>query len=316
MRNHNTLKELYSCHRFPINTYVCPSVKQIMVIKDINSVKRTASRTLADILGDHVEVPALVRRSGAANGKVVVVLPDRLAQEDMKALNDTAHLVISVEDDLIRKIAELHDENVRLQSLALIDDLTGLYNSRHFLIQLETERARTRRTGLPCCLLMIDLDNFKLLNDSLGHLEGNRLLVEVGKAICDHVRPTDIACRYGGDEFAIIMPATDLLDAVKIAERLRKAVSVIPKPVDLNITASIGAAECGPSSSGGVNEFIYLADTAMYEAKRLGKNQVSTHGQVEKATARSGHVSPAEREALFAKYETTEHRGDSDETEW
>jgi two-component system cell cycle response regulator len=274
-----------------------------MKTNNLSLAKDAQRRTLAGILREKDLEPGLPdgHREGAR--KAAIILLDHLSPQEREALNRIKHLVVTLEDDLMQRIMDLLNENGVLRSLALIDSLTGLYNSHYFSMQLDIEMARTRRTGLQCCLAMIDLDNFKALNDTCGHLEGNRFLVEVGKTFRECVRPTDIVCRYGGDEFAVIIPATGLLDATKTAERLRKAVWEMPKPAGLSISTSIGVAEYTRLSSWGPNEFIHMADSAMYDAKRNGKNRVASCGETEKADAWFGGVGMEERDALFALYE-------------
>lgn len=270
-----------------------------MTTEDSTPVEYSRKGTLAAILEKGSAVALVPERCVEHTPKALIILLDHLSPEDKDVVDRMPHLVIDLDEDLIRKVIRLEDENVHLKELALIDDLTGLYNSRYFLIQLDTERARTRRTGFPCCLLMIDLDNFKALNDGFGHLEGNRLLREVGRTLREEVRPTDIVCRYGGDEFTVIMPATRLLDSMRIAERLKTAIWKLPKPEGLTVSASIGIVEYTPDSTWGLDELIRLADAAMYDAKNGGKNRVSSNGDAEKADAWSYEVNREEKEALF-----------------
>jgi diguanylate cyclase (GGDEF)-like protein len=228
---------------------------------------------------------------------VVITFVDELSAVDRESLQRRSHLVVGVYDDLLEKIAQLKKENASLRSLTLTDALTGLYNTRFFSMQLDIEIARTRRTGQPSSLMMIDLDNFKLLNDTLGHIQGNRFLMRASTTLREQLRPTDIVCRYGGDEFAVIMPATDLFDAVRIANRLQEALALIPLKRALPISASIGVAEYSAGSRGGSDEFVHQADMALYKAKKNGKNQVFYEGKPEK-TVELDAVSPEERLSL------------------
>jgi diguanylate cyclase (GGDEF)-like protein len=206
-------------------------------------------------------------------------------------------------EDLLRKIAELEEENNKLRSLSLIDNLTGCGNKRYFWMQLETEMARTKRTGLPCTLMMIDLDNFKKLNDSFGHLAGDRFLEDFGGIIRDNSRSTDIPCRYGGDEFALIMPATTVIEAKKSGERLRIKLAGIAQKIDPPISLSIGISEYTHFSSSTMNDFMDAADGALYEAKKAGKNQIRIDRNWREFSVDAGEVTSDEKDALFTHYE-------------
>jgi diguanylate cyclase (GGDEF)-like protein len=167
-------------------------------------------------------------------------------------------------------------------------------------MQLEIEMARTKRTGLPCSLMMVDLDNFKLLNDAFGHLEGDSFLAEFGRIMRDNSRPTDLICRYGGDEFALIMPATTVEDALKTSERFRKMLADMPQKTNPRISLSIGISEYTRFSAYGMNEFIHAADTAMYKAKKGGKNRTCIDEKWERTVRQDNEVSRDEKEALMS----------------
>jgi len=268
--------------------------------------------TIGEILSGRLSgTPALATIKGTES-KAMIVLLNRLSPNERLFLERSPHRIIDLEDDLLKKIVELHEENDHFRSVALIDSLTGLYNNRFFRMQLETEMARTRRTGLPCCLLMIDLDNFKKLNDTLGHLEGDRFLVQAAKSFTRCVRATDVVCRYGGDEFVAILPSTRLFVAIRIANRLKKAVPEIPGATGCNVSASIGIAEFTVSSPWDSDEFIQAADSAMYDAKSKGKNQVSIKGRYIRIKTGLESVSTEEREAIFSAYGQEQSQGESD----
>lgn len=275
-----------------------------MVAKEPASPEHFEGKTLAGILeedGGVVLVPE--HCSTEPQLKAVIILLDHLSLGDRDAVGLLPHRVVDLKEDLFQQIIRLHDENVHLRRLALVDDLTGLYNSRYFLSQLDAKRGRTQRTGFPFCLLMIDLENFKSLNDRYGHVEGNRFLREVGKVLREQIRPTDIVSRYSGDEFTVIMPATRLFDSRRTAERLKTAIWRLSKPAGLDISASIGISEYTAGSSSGLDELINRADAAMYHAKYTGKNKISLAGGNEKADMWLGEVSSEEKEALFISAE-------------
>ena len=199
---------------------------------------------------------AWLNLSGVRKREAFILLTDDLSDSERDGLLQVTDIALDVHGDLIKRLAEVEKENKHLRSLSLTDALTGLYNYRFFYKQLEIEMARTRRTGHSCSLMMIDLDNFKLLNDTWGHVEGNNFLVGVASIVGQNVRPTDILCRYGGDEFAVIMPATGLFDAMRMGQRLRECVSGIPWKLDHAVSASIGLAEYLPDSEGEASAFI------------------------------------------------------------
>lgn len=165
----------------------------------------------------------------------------------------------------------------RLKELSVTDDLTGLYNQRHFYESLESELERARRYKHLFSVICIDLDKFKQVNDSLGHLEGDRLLRFVGQVVKADLRLTDLAFRYGGDEFMLLLPETLLSSAREIAERLRRAFAKY-KPFDAGngmvsaVSLSMGVTHTDGHES--VESLISRADKAMYQAKRNGGNQV------------------------------------------
>lgn len=233
----------------------------------------------------------------------VIVLCDSITPVDENILKATPHITLSMEDDLLQKITDLHEENIKLRSLALLDDLTGLFNSRFFWMQIEIEIARTKRTGHSCTLMMIDLDNFKLLNDTLGHLEGDRFLAEFGQIMCANARTTDLIYRYGGDEFALIMPSTSTADALVIGERLNSALSNMPQKTEPAISLSVGISEYNTFSSYGISDFIHAADLAMYKAKKEGKNRICIDEKWEKPILQDNELSFDEKEALLMSYD-------------
>ena len=256
------------------------------------------SKTLAEILKASKSSSSILKPKDGPKESAVIALTNNLSPKDKETIKKMHHLVVDMDTDLIRKIAELHDENIQLKALALVDSLTGLFNTRFFLRNLEIEMARTKRTGNSCSLMIIDLDNFKQLNDTFGHIEGDKFLRKVAKVLQRDVRATDMVCRYGGDEFAVIMPATELYTAVRIANRLHRAISKIRTPDRLIISSSIGIAEYRAASSYKIEEFINATDSAMYQAKRSGKNKVSISSEPVVAKAQPEGVTTEEKEAL------------------
>ena len=156
---------------------------------------------------------------------------------------------------------------------AFTDHLTGLANRRRFERQLEREVSRTLRYSRPFCLLILDIDNFKEVNDTYGHDAGDEAIRRLALTLQAGTRGIDLAARIGGEEFAVILPETELEGGVDVAERLRVAVRETEIPTVGRITASFGVAEFPLCAATG-RELVTLADGALYEAKRGGRNRV------------------------------------------
>ncbi|MDE3156790.1 MAG: GGDEF domain-containing protein [Acidobacteriota bacterium] len=164
----------------------------------------------------------------------------------------------------------------RLEALSVTDDLTQLYNSRYLNLALRRETKRAARSGLPLSLLFIDLDGFKLVNDRYGHLCGSRTLVEVAAVIRTSARETDVAARFGGDEFAVVLPETHAAGALAVGERVRsriEATRFLEDGPGIRVTASVGVATL-PDVVDTAEGLVSAADAAMYAVKDAGKNGV------------------------------------------
>ncbi len=163
---------------------------------------------------------------------------------------------------------------VRKDYLACTDPLTGLFNVAHFYKALEEELERGMRYGSPFAILFMDVDNFKDINDRLGHLYGDRVLKAIGEAIQSSLRGSDMAARYGGDEFTVILPETQVEGAVRVAERVRSRVEALGRKLGVEpLTLSIGIAVF-PLDGITSEELVRRADWAMYQAKKMGGNRV------------------------------------------
>jgi diguanylate cyclase (GGDEF)-like protein len=168
-------------------------------------------------------------------------------------------------------------QNARLYELATVDGLTGLFVRRYFDSRLYEELERARRYGSEFSVLLLDVDDFKKLNDTHGHGAGDRVLREVAHVLKQSMRGADLAARFGGEEFAAILPRTGPLDAHVVAERARQdiaAVRVAAGEHVLGVTASFGVASYPQSGAESVDELLALADSALYRAKQAGKNRV------------------------------------------
>jgi diguanylate cyclase (GGDEF)-like protein/PAS domain S-box-containing protein len=174
---------------------------------------------------------------------------------------------------IFKDISEQKQLEMELQELSIKDNLTSLYNQRHFYGVLQKEMARANRQNHPLCLLLLDLDNFKQLNDTRGHLAGDRILERVGQIMKECTREhVDYSFRYGGDEFTIILTETTPKQAVEVAERIKQLVPELLE--EETLTLSIGLSEFTDSEIG-LEEFINSADQAMYRAKKAGGNQIA-----------------------------------------
>jgi len=178
----------------------------------------------------------------------------------------------------VRDISERKALQTELERQAKLDYLTGIANRRHFMEQAETELARTARYGGDLSVFMLDIDNFKQVNDNHGHTVGDRVLQKIGGIFADILRETDIPGRLGGEEFAVLLPETGLEKAFEVAERLRTFIADSPiflesGLIPLSASVSIGVATL-QNHEGTINDLLNLADQALYRAKSAGRNRV------------------------------------------
>src|SRR4030043_1792402 len=179
-----------------------------------------------------------------------------------------------------RDITERKKTEAELKRLVITDDLTELFNQRYFYIQLVKEIERAKRHNRPLSMLLIDIDMFKDFNDKYGHLEGDYVLKKIGEILMKNVREIDMAFRFGGEEFTVLLPDTKHEDAIIVAERIRKAVAAnvfYPFTLDgqpdiVSKTVSIGVTEFHVEDN--VKSFLKRVDNAMYQAKKSGRNMV------------------------------------------
>ncbi len=197
-------------------------------------------------------------------------------------LKDSAGRIIgaieTLQDVTDRKQAEeaLRDSECRHREMSITDALTGLYNSRHFFSRASEEVERSNRYGSQLSLILLDVDNFKRYNDTYGHLEGDHVLAALAELIRREIRGADSAYRYGGEEFIVIFPETELAEALLVAERLRHAFETTifsPQPgEEARTSISIGGGCYRPGE--GLTTFVKRVDEAMYRAKKCGRNRV------------------------------------------
>lgn len=185
-------------------------------------------------------------------------------------LNRREKLVgIVTQSDVLRAfVSEMEIAHEKMKDLAIRDYLTGMYNRRLFMTALEKEFYRSKRYKTPMAIIMIDIDDFKEVNDKHGHPYGDRILQTVGEIIRRQSRDADVAARYGGEEFIVLTHGTDAEHASRLAERLRVAIS------ESGVTVSCGVAHYPNTKSRFPDDLIRLSDEALYAAKKNGKNQI------------------------------------------
>lgn len=185
-----------------------------------------------------------------------------------------------LETSVAERTKELKIANKRLQELSDTDQLTGLKNRRYLDQFIEHERIRATRYKHPLSILLIDIDHFKQLNDTHGHLAGDACLKEIASCFAMHMRvPIDLCARYGGEEFCVVLPETNLEGALLVAERIRKTINdktFDASGISLTLSVSIGAYSKIPKASDTSACFVDKADTALYRAKQNGRNQVQS----------------------------------------
>lgn len=207
-----------------------------------------------------------------------LVVEKCLAHQRVKQENERLHRALN------RSLCDLADKNMQLEavigqleSMARTDELTGLANRRWFNESLKRHWAEALRHGRPLAFLMIDLDDFKRLNDTLGHQQGDELLRTTGRVLQANCRDVDLTARYGGDEFCVLMPQTKLSDAIRAAERIRQAFHHATAPLreeGLDLAMSIGIAHIEHSRPASAEQLVRHADEAMYAAKNAHATQI------------------------------------------
>jgi diguanylate cyclase (GGDEF)-like protein len=165
----------------------------------------------------------------------------------------------------------LHQE---AQRLAITDGMTGIWNHRYFQLRFDQEMDRSARFRRPFCLLLCDIDDFKYVNDTYGHPQGDSVLIELARRVRSEVRDIDVLARYGGEEFVLILPETDADGGFRAAEKIRRRIFESPfgKDRSIPVTMSIGVA-CFPRAGTEQITLLRAADVALYQAKALGKNR-------------------------------------------
>jgi two-component system, cell cycle response regulator len=237
---------------------------------DDDGISRTHARLRAET--DRAWVEDMGSRNGTFVNGQRISTPTELREGDKIQVGRGTVIRFGFQDDLDESFHE------NLLSSALRDSLTKLFNKRYFLDRLDAELKFAQRHRTAVSLLLLDLDHFKKVNDTLGHLAGDAVLAAVAAALSKAVRNEDVVARYGGEEIAIILRAISFEAAVGTADRLRKLVEGTAIPFDgkdLRVSVSIGVSEYPTTPAKQIDELIEAADKALYRAKNAGRNRVS-----------------------------------------
>jgi two-component system chemotaxis family response regulator WspR len=263
---------------------VMPGVNGLDLVRGYRA-DPAVGRTPIIVLSTH-EQPTVKRDAFAAGANdYLVKLPDRIELIARIRYHSLAYRSQIERDEAYRALRDSQEQllaaNRELQRLTNVDGLTGLSNRRYFNEYIEAEWKRALRTRAPLSMLMIDVDHFKLYNDTYGHLAGDEVLKKVAGAIRDGCRrSTDLAARYGGEEFAAILPLTPASDLPLLAENLGRSVEALGLAHPASsagplVTISIGGATMVPQMSSMVSALIEAADKALYRAKDAGRNRAA-----------------------------------------
>ena len=270
------------------HTFISSSAKEAIKLLETTTV----DIVITDVVlpdQDGLEFTDLIKQNHDVDVIVMTDYSGNYSYEDViyRGASDLVFKPVRPEEMLLRlkrviKERQLNKERAqmlgKLEKLAITDGLTKLYNLRHFYNQLEIEIDRCNRYGHHIALLLLDIDHFKVYNDTYGHLEGDKVLVRLGQIIKSCLRTMDSAYRYGGEEFTIILPETTGDEATNVAGRLKTAVELecfLPEPGKIyTITISIGVTEYHDDEK--ISDFILRADKAMYKSKATGRNRISS----------------------------------------
>ncbi len=252
-----------------------------LVLLDVSMPGLNGIDTLK-LLRERDEYVSCLFVSGKSNTEDVIRGLDTGADDYVKKPFDVLELLARVRSQL--RIKDLNDHlqkaNAKLKELVDIDDLTGLFNMRSLYKKLDFELERAQRYGRQVCVLMMDMDHFKRVNDENDHLFGSFVLAEVGKIIRDNIRKVDFAARYGGDEFLVVLTEIEIEGAKAFAERLRAKIEATHFENDshsIDLTSSIGFAIAAPSEVRvDARSLVRQADQQLYRAKENGRNRVES----------------------------------------
>jgi diguanylate cyclase (GGDEF)-like protein len=208
------------------------------------------------------------------------------SEEELKRARD------ELEAKVQERTSELGEANAKLRELSITDDLTGLFNRRYLVRALEAEFIRAIRYKRNFSVLLIDIDDFKQINDRYGHSCGDAVLIKLASLIRGGLRSSDVVARYGGDEISILLPETEKSKAAEVAEKLRGLIEGTPfgwHGEAFNITCSIGIASAPDDRIADWNDLLDKVDQALYRGKETGKNVVFTFGSDKRQTSPTNH---------------------------
>ena len=272
------------------------AVKRKTKIKLGQAISGVVAQTGEPVLVTDIENDAVFGRTNLPQyeTKSLLCIPLKVKDRILGVLNLTDKTVVGqenifIEEDLrfltvICNYASIAIENAQLygevKNLAITDGLTSLFNHRYFQTQLQTEVTRVQRYPHPLSLIMLDIDGFKTFNDTYGHPMGDLVLSRIAGEIKKTVRRVDIPCRYGGEEFSIILPETKLDEAVYVADKIRSSVEALrfetgkgPKKIQMTVSGGVADFKAGMTKE----ELVSNADVSLYKAKTGGKNQICVH---------------------------------------
>lgn len=248
--------------------------KELILISDVDALKEPPTGKVQRSFSENYTTKSCIIAPLICHGRVVGVL-NVTDKNDGTAFNTSEVAVM----ELFRQLIGASIGNVKLfeksQRLAQTDGLTGMFNHRTFYESLDSELRRSQRYGGQVAIIMADIDNLKPINDNFGHRAGDMAIHQISRRLQACIRQIDIPARYGGDEFAIILPSTSLEDATMVAERMVKMVSESPITFDhqkINLSISVGVGQYEGGTSPG--DVARAADEALYAAKQAGKNMV------------------------------------------
>lgn len=242
----------------------------------LGEIRQRCSTPVIMVTGENIgHIAASAIRAGATD--YVVKVGDYLFTIPLVIEKNLAVAKIIKEKEELRR--QLEESNAQLEQMAATDPLTGLYNRRHFGRVIEQLFAETLRYGMDLSCVMLDLDHYKQLNDTLGHQVGDQLLVMAGKVIAANMRRMDVAARYGGDEFVLLIPHANGEAAAAVADRIRmeyrQSSAALLRGGTNGVNMSIGVASARAVAAASSEQLLARADAALYKSKELGRNRIT-----------------------------------------